>query len=363
MFDCVLYMPNPTVQRRRFMQAAGLGALGRLPKLSSAMPDEEQVEPDDPIAPDVMVFTHFEVGEKAGDFPGEFQKWHAKYNLNTQIEVSGAQTDVYYNADNGVAATVTGIGKSLCTTSVTSILASPTFDLEDTFFISAGISGTPPEVGTTGCVFVSDYVVDWDLAHRWAQEDSATADYNRESGRGNGQGQSDSDNYALELLPYRPFDYSYQIDPAHVERALSIAEDVSLSDSEQAKQYRQNYTEEAAQRTPFVDIGTTVTGDEYWHGETFSNQAQYICDQYDAGTYATTEQEDFGTASALRRHDHFDRYLSLRSVSNFDQPYPGQTVRESLFEADSGGYLPSITNVFRVGSAIVDDIRTNPDQW
>ncbi|MDT3435534.1 hypothetical protein [Haloarcula sp. 1CSR25-25] len=165
------------------------------------------------------------------------------------------------------------------------------------------------------------------------------------------------------MLPYRPFDYSYQIDPAHVERALSLAETATLADSEQAKQYRQNYTEEAAQRTPFVDIGTTITGDEYWHGETFSNQAQYICDQYDAGTYATTEQEDFGTASALRRHGHFDRYLSLRSVSNFDQPYPGQTVRESLFEADSGGYIPSITNVFRVGSAIVDDILEQPGKW
>lgn len=349
------------------MQAAGLGALGIIPETASAMPDDEQVEPDDPIAPDVMVFTHFEVGEKAGDFPGEFQNWYTEYGLDTQIEVPGAQTDVYYNPDNGVAATVTGIGKSLCTTSVTSILASPAFDLDETFFISAGISGTPPEVGTTGSVFVSDYVVDWDLAHRWAQEDSETADYNRESSQGKGQGQdrgqSNADNYALELLPYRPFDYSYEIDPDHVSQALSIAKDVSLTDSEVAKEYRQNYTEEAAQREPFVDIGTTVCGDEYWHGETFSNQAQYICDQYEAGTYATTEQEDFGTASALRRHGHFDRYLSLRSVSNFDQPYPGQTVRESLFEADSGGYLPSIRNVFRVGSAIADDIRNNPDDW
>src|SRR6056297_1668084 len=143
-------MVDPTINRRRFMQAAGIGALGMVPSVTSAMPDGEQIEPDGQIAPDVMVFTHFEVGEKAGDAPGEFQKWYQQYDLTTKIEVPGAQTAVYYNPDNGVAATVTGIGKSLCTTSVTSILASPSFDLDDTFFISAGISGTPPEVGTTG---------------------------------------------------------------------------------------------------------------------------------------------------------------------------------------------------------------------
>jgi purine nucleoside permease len=327
------------------------------------MPDEQQVTPDEPISPDVFVFTHFEVGGKTGDFPGEFQNWYEAYDLNRQVAVPGAQTDVYYNESNGVAATVTGIGKSLCTTTVSSILASPQFDFDETFFLSAGISGTPPDVGTTGCVFVSDYVVDWDLAHRWAQEDSANASYNRSKGQGKGAGTAATDDYAAEPLPYRPFDYSYEVAPANVERALSIAQGVSLADSEQAQMYRQNYPDKAARRSPFVDIGTTVTGDEYWHGETFSEQSQYFCDLYDAGTYATTEQEDFGTATALRRHGHFDRYLSLRSVSNFDQPYPGQTVRESLFEADSGGYLPSITNVFRVGSAIADDIRSIPSAW
>jgi len=335
--------------RRKFLKAAGIGAAG----VSVNPTDIEELfgasehEGDEPISPNVMVFTHFEVGEKSHDYPGEFQLWHDFYGLTSKVTVPGAQTDVYYSEDSGIAATITGMGKSICTTSVTSILASSKFDFEDTFFVSAGIAGTPPDVGTTGSVFVSDYVVDWDLSHRWAEQDAS----------------ADSGEYAMEPLPFRPFDYSYEMNDALVQTALDIGQTVTLRDSETAKSYRQQYPQETAQRKPFVDVGTTVAGSEYWHGETFSDQAQFLCDEYGAGTYATTEMEDFGTATALDRHGHLDRYLSIRSVSNFDQPYPGQTIRDSLLNADSGGYLPSIYNVFNVGSAVIDDMLQNWSAW
>lgn len=137
--------------------------------------------------------------------------------------------------------------------------------------------------------------------------------------------------------------------------AYSLGQQADLVDSDRAKQYRKLYEEETANQEPFVDMGTTICGDEYWHGSTFSNQASWMCSElYDVGRYATTEQEDYATATALARHGYLDQYLSIRSVSNFDQPYPGQSVVESLNEADSGGFGPSIQNVFKVSSEIVD---------
>ena len=366
------------IQRRQFLKTTGVSAaaLGLGTGTVGAMPNAELDTSGETIDLKAMVFTHFEAGGKTGDFPGEFQKWYDYYGLTNQVEVPGALWDVFYNED-GVAATVTGMGHSLCAPSVASILASPRFDFENTYFLSAGISGTPPDVGTLGSVFVGDYVVNWDYAHRWAQEDSEDASFNREERRGDNRGKSqvqdrsrgvdngkgkDGDDFALMLLPFRPFDYVYRLNPDLVQKAADLGSGVQLIDSDEAKAYRQNYPEKTARREPFIDVGTTVSGEEYWHGQTFSEQAQYICDQYEASTYATTEMEDYATATAIDRHDYLDRYLSLRSVSNFDQPYPGQTVKESL-QADSGGYIPSIENVFRVGSTVVDDIVERWGMW
>lgn len=348
------------IKRRSFLKATGSTAavigLGTGTGIADLVQGME-TPGDESVALKALVFTHFEVGGKTGDFPGEFQKWAEYYQFDKMVQVPGARTPVFYN-DDGVGATITGMGHALCGPSVASILANPQLDLEDTYFLSAGISGTPPDVGTLGSVFVTDYVVAWDYAHRWAQEDSANASYNRKEGKGKGQ----EDDYALIAEPWDDFTYAYEINPALVEAAYNMGSQVSLADSQRAEEYRQNYPDKKARQDPFVDVGTTVSSEEYWHGETFSDQAQYISDLAGAGTYATTEMEDFATASALRRHGYLDQYLSLRSVSNFDQPYPGQTVRESL-AANSGGFLPSLENVFRVGSALVDDIVANWTGW
>lgn len=347
------------IDRRSFVKTVGAAGatigLGTGTALADPGADLEPV--DDEVSLKALLFTHFEVGGKTGDFPGEYQKWAEYYDFDRVVEVPGAMTDVYVNED-GVGATITGMGHAKCGPSVASILASPRLDLEDTYFISAGISGTPPAVGTLGSVFVTDYVVAWDYAHRWAQEDSANASYNRKEGSGKGTG----DDYALIAEPWDDLQYAYELNPALVQAAYDRTKDLELADSPQAESYRQNYPHQTARRDPFVDIGATISSEEYWHGETFSDQAQYICDEADAGTYATTEMEDYATVTALDRYDYLDRYLSLRSVSNFDQPYPGQTVRESL-AANSGGFLPSLENVFRVGSTLVDDMVENWSSW
>lgn len=354
--------------RRQYLKATGAAAVGTSlagcasddPAAQTSEEPEETTEETEqtseadegPVDVKVLVLTHFEVGEYAGDTPGEFQRWYDGYDLSNEVEVPGAWAPVFYD-DDGVAVTLTGMGHSFCGPSVAAILASSAFDFEDSYFLSAGISGAPPDVGTLGSVFVSDYVVNWDFGHRWAQEDDP-----RDLQGGEGPDQE----FALQIYPGRPFDYVYELNEDLVNKAVSLSEGVDLEDSDRAKEYRELYPQEAANRDPFLDVGTTVSGEEYWHGPTFSDQAQYIADEYEASTYATTEMEDYATATAVKQHGHLDRYLSIRSVSNFDQPHPDQTVAESL-EADSGGFIPSITNVYRVGSRLVDDIVENWEDW
>ena len=343
--------------RRQYLKATGAAAVASSIAgcTSGEMEAQETTtasDADQPVDVKVMLFTHFEVGENTGDTPGEFQKWYDGYDLTNKIEVPGAWAPVFYN-DDGVAATLTGMGHSFCGPSAAAILASPALNFEDSYFLSAGIGGTPPDVGTLGSVFVSDYVVNWDFGHRWAQEDDAS---DLDGGEGADQ------EFALQIYPGRPFDYVYELNGDLVDKAVSLSEGVELADSERAKEYRQLYPQDAANREPFIDTGTTVSGEEYWHGPTFSEQAEYISSEYGASTYATTEMEDYATATAVKQHGHLDRYLSIRSVSNFDQPHPDQTVAESL-EANSGGFIPSITNAYRVGKPLVDDIVENWSDW
>ena len=83
-------------------------------------------------------------------------------------------------------------------------------------------------------------------------------------------------------------------------------------------------------------------------------------DEYDAGTYATTEMEEMGTATALDRFGLLDRYLSVRGVVNFDRPYDGQSIRESLHDGvEKETFDATLDNVISVGAAIVDELRAD----
>jgi len=326
--------------RREFLKATGsaigVGALASLGS-ANAQAQDASYTADNPFEPNVLVLPAFEVGDFKGDTAGEFQLWYENYDLDRKLDVPGTAEALYFN-DDELAVTPTGIGKSQATTTVTSLLAAPNINFEETVFLSAGIAGVPPDVGTLGSVFLSDYVVDWDLSHRWSRADGP------------------ADPHAMMKLDPDSQKY-YEINEDLLELAQWAAKGTELAVSDQAVEYRQLYDEEAAQQDPSIGVGTTVCGDEYWHGSTFSDQAEWLCsDVYDTGTYSTTEMEDYGTATALARHGHLDRYLSIRSVSNFDQPHPDQTIDESLNEANSGGFGPSITNVFRVGSEIADTI-------
>jgi len=310
-----------------------------MPVTTPGGPDGAQSSPES-VDLDVVVLPAFAAADFTAeeDLPHELDPWLDDYAFEREYVVPGANAPVLVT-DDGVAITPTGMGKADAAATVTALLASPDLDCSDTYFVSVGIAGASPAVGTLGSVFIADHVVDWDRKQTW-------------------DGDGDDTTRSTRLLPYRPHDYAYALDADLVATAREWATTVDLLDDERADRYRERYDQAAARGDPSVGVGTTVCGDEYWQGERYAEEARWLVEQYDAGEYATTEMEDFGTATALARFDRLDRYLSVRGVVNFDRPPAGRSARQTVAE-DIGEVTVELglENAYRVGSQIVDRLR------
>lgn len=275
---------------------------------------------------DVLVITLFEA---------ETKPWLANESLPLTVEVPGAYSPVKCNKD-GLCVLTTGMGKVNAAATMSAVLDSKKFDFRDAHFISAGIAGTPPSKGTLGFAAWARWVVDYDLGHHFLTEEA----------------------------PGVPHGYTemsassavFRLDDELVNMAYDLTKDVELTDSPVSAEVRSHYPGQEGD-TPFVAVCDTVSGDNYWSGPGQSARAQYITDlRTDGeGEYCTTQMEDNGIATALERRGYLDRYLNLRTASNFDQPYPGQTVPEHM-ESNSGAFPTSVQNAYLVGSVVADHL-------
>ena len=62
-------------------------------------------------------------------------------------------------------------------------------------------------------------------------------------------------------------------------------------------------------------------------------------------------------------HGHAVGDAVLRTASNFDRPYPGQTPYDSLVNSNSGGFVPSLNNLYLAGGPLVNEIVTRWSVW
>lgn len=296
----------------------------------------------------VFVGAQFEIGNNTGDKAGEFQHWFERYFTAAQkFEVAGAEKTLFVNKD-GVAGSVLGMGKVRSSSSMTAILADPRFDFSETYFIITGCAGTPPSAGTVAAVFWSDWLVDYDLGHRWASGEVPAGDPLFSPRKGYEE---------VRVL---------KVNSALVARAYELTKDTPLDDSEKSKKYRQKYPEEAARRDPFVGVGTSLSSDTFFHGPGLSREAQYLCDLYNAGTYSTTEMEGMAVAYVIKKFGYADRVISLRTPVNFDQGNPNETTLEHLDPAPGnypGGFSTGIHNAAKVGIRFVDHVIANWSDW
>jgi purine nucleoside permease len=139
-----------------------------------------------------------------------------------------------------------------------------------------------------------------------------------------------------------------------------------LNDSTDAQAYRANYgANTAAAQAPSViqkhcDVATS---DTYFSGDLLSEALgdSLMTFTNGSGVYCTTAQEDNATLEAMVRGAlaklvAFDRIIVMRTCSDFDRPYPGEAATTNLFYANTGGFEPSIENIYLAGVEVVNGI-------
>jgi purine nucleoside permease len=296
-------------------------------------------------------------------FKPEGDVWQAPLHLTEEIAVPGLSPDypsVHCNAQD-VCQLTTGMGHSNAAASLMALIFSRRFDLSHSYFLIAGIAGIDPNVGTIGSAAWARYLIDYNIAH---EIDPSEMPAGWPSGyfgiETDGPNSKPKFDYRTEI---------FQLNESLLRWAYDLSKPITLNDSDVAKSYRSHYPQSVATAAPSVIQCDTAAGDTYWHGKILGERAEQwtklLTDG--KGRYCTTQQEDNASYEALKRGASaglldIERVAALRSGSNFDRPYPGQSAYESL-KANSGGFKPALDNLVLAGKPLIDEITAHWDRW
>jgi purine nucleoside permease len=300
-------------------------------------------------------------------FAPEAEPWVAPFNLTESIAVPGLSPDypaLRCNTDD-VCLLTTGMGHTNAAASTLALTLDTRFDFRQTYFLVAGIAGIDPTRGTLGTATWARWLVDVGIAH---EIDAREMPKNWKHGYygllTKGPGEKPKLEYRTEVA---------QLEDALVEKVMSLTQNAVLTDSAKAKNYRANYRKPPANAPPRVTQCDTLGGDTWWHGNRLGEHARAWTPLMTGGkaTYCTTQQEDNATYNALERAQvagrvDLKRLAVLRTASNFDRPYPGQSAAASLLASTTGktgGFGPATQNLQVVGGIVVRDIVANWNQW
>lgn len=239
--------------------------------------------------------------------------------------VDGIDTPVAVTED-GIGVVQTGVGKVAAATTVTSLVSDETFELDETIVLSAGIAGGPPTV-SIGSIVVASSIVDWDNKLRF---DEPTGDAM----------------VPIAENPYNERNAVIDLEPDLVEAAVRAIDQPDLDVVVESAATEAGLDVDA----PSVHVGTNLCGDELFHGRRLADQADWLVEAHERSPYLATEMEDIGTAVALRRFGHLERYLSIRAISNPDRPTAdGGSLDETNLAAGASVALPALVSA-------VDDV-------
>ncbi|BCQ55351.1 purine-nucleoside phosphorylase [Burkholderia gladioli] len=307
-------------------------------------------------APKVMIITMF---------GPEGQAWTDRIGPWTPVKVEGLSPD-YPNVQcnrQDVCVVTTGMGYANAAATIMALSFSPKFDLRRTYFLVSGIAGVDPAQGTVGTAAWSHYLVDFSL--QWELDA-------REIPAGWNTGYLGINTKSPSDKP--PLDYKtevFELNPKLTEAAYALSRNVTLADNAQAQAARAKFDTAPANRPPAVVRCDTSSGNTWFSGTKLGERArQWTKILTDGkGTYCMTAQEDNATyealtrAAATRRVD-LSRVAVLRTGSDFDRPYPGQTSVDNLLNyADQGGFTIATENLYRAGNPLVQDIVTHWNEW
>ncbi|HEY1394194.1 MAG TPA: purine nucleoside permease [Methylibium sp.] len=300
-------------------------------------------------------------------FGPEAAPWIEPFKLTQEIAVPGLSTDypaLKCNSDD-VCLLTTGMGHANAAASTLAVALDPRFDLRQSYVLISGIAGIDPAQGTLGTAAWARWLIDFGIAH---EIDARETPRHWKSGHfgilTKGPGEKPKFDYRTE---------AFRLDEALLQQALALSRDVQLADSKEAKAYRAHYRQAPASEPPRVTQCDTLAGDTWFHGHTLGRQARDWAKLLSDGqaSYCTTQQEDNATYNALARataagRADVKRLAVLRTASNFDRPYPGQTAYASLMASTSGatgGFVPATENLVRAGGPLVRDIVARWALW
>jgi purine nucleoside permease len=298
-------------------------------------------------------------------FGPEGQVWLDRLGPWRETRVPGLSPDyplVRCNAD-AVCVMTTGMGHSNAAASTMALVLSRNFDLSRTYFLVAGIAGINPAYGTVGSAAWARYLVDFGI--QWELDA-------REIPPGWTTGYLGINTKSPTEKP--PLDYKtevFQLNEALLQRAYALSRNTVLADDPQAQAARSHFPSAPANRPPAVLQCDTLAGDTWFSGtrlgERASEWTRILTDG--KGVYCTTQQEDNATYEAFKRGAamklvDLDRIAVLRSGSDFDRPYPGQSNADNLLNYQAqGGFGIALQNLYRTGWPLVQAITTNWSAW
>lgn len=268
--------------------------------------------------------------------------------------------EVHCTKDSNVCQVVTGEGQINAAVTLSSLAASPQFDLTSTYFLVAGIAGVNPEVTTINSVTFARYAVQvalqYEIDLRELPDNSSTSYFP--------QGGSAPFQYPTSIYGTEVFEVNADLQAI----AAKFARQATLADSKTSQEYRALYSKAdgayvAGTNPPSVMECDVATSDVYYSGtrlgEAFGHTMSVLTNG--TGVYCTSQQEDNATLEALMRaaqHKRvdFSRIIVMRSGSDFDRQHPDQSALDNLLYADQGSFDPSVQNLYNAGVSVVQGI-------
>lgn len=324
-------------------------------------PTEKTSANQQPIEIKVVVITMFEMGDDTGDDPGEFQFWRERQGLTKRFPFPQSHHDIYMNEETGVLGIVTGMGTARSSSAIMALGLDPRFDFSKSYWLVAGISGGDPDDVSMGSAVWAEYLVDGDFNHeidaREIPDDWSTGYFPLFS-----KGPYD---------PERPGTQSevFRLNPSLVEWAYQTSKDVVIDDSAAVKAAREKYTEYSKARLPpSVMKGDHLAAMTFWHGKILNDWANEWVNYWTEGKgeFVTSAMEDTGSYQSLAYltkagKADINRFMVLRTVSNYTLPPTGVTAAENLTQEgeDYVGMGLALESAYNVGSKVVDTLVAN----
>src|SRR5260370_24022075 len=170
----------------------------------------------------------FEQGADPGDTPGEFQSWVEREKLDRVFRYLQVNRDLRMNGQ-GVLGVVTGVGTAKAAATIMALGLDSRFDLRNAYWVVAGIAGIDPAAGSLGSAAWAEWVVDGDLSHEIDARE-IPADWKT--------GYVPLRKAVPYEQPHESQDEAYHLDPALVDWAFRLTQNVTLTDSEAMQKER-----------------------------------------------------------------------------------------------------------------------------